>query len=118
METTTRHISRYILKIAAVGAIVLAILAVPVFHGSQAATTGVTGPIAVTPTSTPFMMDPGDLAADGYVEQEFFISGTANVYQFDGGGNVVVKTPNVPYTTRILVRRPVPIQSASAATWS
>jgi hypothetical protein len=34
------------------------------------------------------------------------VSGKANVYDFDSAGKVVIKTPDAPYTTRILVRRP------------
>src|SRR4030042_176940 len=53
-----------------------------------------------------------DLAALGYVEREFIISGTANTYKPSGiwGTNgrwqVSVATANVPYTTRIIVRYP------------
>jgi alpha/beta hydrolase family protein len=74
----------------------------------------VTGPIPRTETSIPigaayFPGAPGsvNLADYGYVEDEYFLSGTANVYQYDASGkNVEVKTPNVPYTTVILVRHP------------
>jgi len=47
-----------------------------------------------------------DPAAFGYVEEEFLVSGAANVYQYGPTGAVEVKTPAVPYTIRILVRRP------------
>ena len=50
-----------------------------------------------------------DLAAFGYVEEEFLVTGKANVYQYDPTGAVVVKTPDVGYTTRILVRRPAKV---------
>jgi hypothetical protein len=71
----------------------------------------VTGPIAVTSESRPFNASdhstvPQDLAADGYVEEEYFISGRANVYDYDADGKVAVRTPDAPYTTRILIRRP------------
>jgi hypothetical protein len=71
----------------------------------------VTGPIPVTAESYPSMaaamlQDVVDLPGRGYVEQEFFISGAANVYDWPAEGPVTVKTPNAPYTTRILVRRP------------
>jgi Alpha/beta hydrolase domain len=71
----------------------------------------VTGPIPVTADSYPLMaasklQDVVDLAARGYVEEEFFVSGTANVYDWASDGGLTVKTPNAPYTTRILVRRP------------
>jgi len=43
------------------------------------------------------------LARYGYIEEEYFLAGVANVYA--AGGKGVVR-PNVPYATRILVRRP------------
>ena len=47
-----------------------------------------------------------ELQRIGYVEEEFIMHGTANVYDWPGPGPAVVRTPNAPYTTRILVRRP------------
>jgi hypothetical protein len=53
-----------------------------------------------------------DLAAVGYTESEFFISGTASAYASaeplasDGRWTVTPEAPK-PYTTRIVVRRPV-----------
>ena len=49
---------------------------------------------------------PLDLAKAGYVEEEFLVSGTANVYDWAADGSLSVKTPDAPYVTRILVRRP------------
>jgi hypothetical protein len=71
----------------------------------------VTGPIPVTADSYPLMaadklQDVVDLRGAGYVEEEFFVSGTANVYDWAPDGALSVRTPNAPYTTRILVRRP------------
>jgi hypothetical protein len=71
----------------------------------------VTGPLPVTTESYPFMaanrsQTPMDLSKAGYVEEEFLVSGTANVYDWAPDGRVTVKTANAPYTTRILVRRP------------
>jgi hypothetical protein len=71
----------------------------------------VTGPIPVTAASFPFLaaarnLEPLDLAGLGYVEEEFIVSGSANVYNWEANGSVTVRTPNAPYTTRILVRRP------------
>jgi Alpha/beta hydrolase domain len=71
----------------------------------------VSGPIPVTPASIPFLesnrnLVPLDLAKAGYVEEEFILSGTANVYNWDPDGSVTVRTPNAHYATRILVRRP------------
>ncbi len=71
----------------------------------------VTGPIPVTADSYPLMASNKlqvvvDLPRAGYVEEEFFVSGSANVYDWAGDGSVTVKTPNAPYTTRIMLRRP------------
>src|SRR5215468_3744292 len=71
----------------------------------------VTGPIPVTADSYPFMAanrsTPAfDLAKVGYSEEEFIVSGNANVYDWAADGTLSVKTPNAPYGTRILVRRP------------
>jgi hypothetical protein len=71
----------------------------------------VTGPIKVTSESYPFNAAdhstvPQDLAAFNYIEEEYFVSGRANVYDYDADGNVVVRTPDAPYTTRIHIRRP------------
>jgi hypothetical protein len=72
----------------------------------------VRGPVPVTADSYPFMAahksTPAlDLSKIGYVEEEFVVSGTSNVYDWAADGSVNVKTPSAPYTTRILVRRPV-----------
>ncbi len=71
----------------------------------------VTGPIPVTADSFPFAAANRstpvvDLAKIGYVEEEFIVTGTANVYDWAADGTVSVKTPNAPYGNRILVRRP------------
>jgi hypothetical protein len=78
----------------------------------------VKGPLPVTADSYPFgaairTNAPQDLSQFRYVEEEYLISGLANVYDFDADGNVVVKTANAPYTTRILVRRPASPQKFS-----
>jgi hypothetical protein len=71
----------------------------------------VTGPLPVTATSYPFgaadhTLVPEDLSKVGYVEEEYLVSGKANVYTWPAPGPAVVRTPDAPYTTRILVRRP------------
>jgi hypothetical protein len=71
----------------------------------------VIGPIPVTRYSHPFNAashtnTPLHLSQSGYVEEEYFVSGYANVYDFVHG-KAIVRTPDAPYTTRILVRRPV-----------
>lgn len=81
----------------------------------------VTGPIPVTDTSYPFIdrMGPPREAAlkAGYIEEEYFVSGTANVYDWDGSNNPYVRTPDAPYTTRILVRRPAKLNKFSGTVW-
>jgi hypothetical protein len=71
----------------------------------------VQGPIAVTADSYPLMASSTlqvvvDLPQAGYVEEEFFVSGAASVYDWGADGAVTVKTPSAPYTTRIMLRRP------------
>ncbi len=51
----------------------------------------------------PFFSTLDDLAGNGYVEQEFYLSGVASAY--DTSGNLLGE--DVPYTTRIVVRRPL-----------
>ncbi|NBC35342.1 hypothetical protein GTZ99_02085 [Novosphingobium sp. FSY-8] len=46
-----------------------------------------------------------DLAPHGYVEEEYFITGTADAWE-RADGRMRVKTSAVPYVTRIIVRRP------------
>ena len=49
---------------------------------------------------------PQDLRRHGYVEEEYLVSGTANVYDWPQTGPATVRTPDAPYTTRVLIRRP------------
>jgi hypothetical protein len=70
----------------------------------------VTAPLPVTDTSYPFgaahrTLEPTNLKAVGYVEEEVFASGKANVYDWTQAA-ADVRTPNAPYTTRVLIRRP------------
>jgi hypothetical protein len=72
----------------------------------------VAGPLAVTGSSHPFggaawQMRPQDLAAGGYVEEEYRVSGKAAVYEWGAGNKAVVRTADAPYTTRVIVRRPI-----------
>jgi len=71
----------------------------------------ITGPIPVTETSYPLMaagrtLGAPDLPKLGYVEEEYIVSGTANVYDWLADGSLKVLAPNGTYATRILVRRP------------
>ncbi len=70
-------------------------------------------PYDAVPTKSSFPGAPTiNLAHFGYVEREFKMSGTTNIYQqsgfwgSNGMWNVSVAQRNVPYTTRLLVRYP------------
>jgi hypothetical protein len=70
------------------------------------------GPLPVTETSWPLMavshtQTPVDLSQAGYTEEEFLVSGSASVYDWAPDGALSVLAADAPYTTRILVRRPV-----------
>lgn len=70
-----------------------------------------TGPVPATLESYPFAGEDGstpfaNLSRVGYVEEEYIITGSANVYDWAQDGAVSVQTPNGSYGTRILVRRP------------
>lgn len=73
---------------------------------------GIRGPLEVTATSHPFgaadhLRVPMDLDSMGFVEEEFILSGLANVYTWPAGSREAqVQTPDAPYATRVLVRRP------------
>lgn len=94
----------------------LAVLTVTALLGSGAAVEAapkVPGarPLPITADSYPFgaaahTRVPTDLQAVGYVEEEFLIAGTANVYDWPAPGPAAVRTANVPYVTRVLIRRP------------
>ena len=88
----------------------------PLAPAQQPTTAGnavtVAGPIA--PTSPlrdaahgyPFSATPMDLARQGYVEEEFFIQGTANRYNTPPTATATVIDAGHSYKTRIVVRRP------------
>lgn len=66
--------------------------------------------VPATAASYPFgaadhQLKPEPLEKMGYVEEEYFLTGAANVYDWPATG-AVVRTPNAPYVTRVLVRRP------------
>lgn len=79
-------------------------------HG-QTPAPQVTGPLPVSAVSYPFgaadhTLQPQDLPSYGYVEEEYFVSGEANVYDWPERGLLTVRTADAPYTTRVLIRRP------------
>jgi Alpha/beta hydrolase domain len=72
----------------------------------------VTGPVPATvPPGNPahdypFFATTHDLTGHGYVEEEFFIQGTANRYNTPAAATGSVIDGDHPYTTRLIVRRP------------
>ena len=60
--------------------------------------------------STPFIAWFENLAGKGYVEEEYLLKGLANVYKYvdetKKDWQIKIDTPDVPYVTRILVRKP------------
>ena len=86
------------------GLVCLIALLSPTSAQAAASIPAVKGPIPVTANSYPFgaafrTNAPQDLSKVGYVEEEYLVSGFANVYDFGADSNVVVKTPHAPYTT-------------------
>jgi hypothetical protein len=93
-------------------ALALAVAATaPAAASAETPVPAVSGPLPVTEESHPFggaafQLRPQDLRRSGYVEEEYLVSGKANVYTWPAPGPAQVRTAGAPYTTRILVRRP------------
>jgi hypothetical protein len=71
----------------------------------------ITGPITGGKHGTPFGAYFGDISTRGYVEEEYFIEGSAGKFDFVGnytpdGRWTMQKSGSTPYKTRLLVRRP------------
>ena len=79
---------------------------------AHAATPTITGPIALTTAlrdaahGYPYNATPMDLGRQGYVEEEFFLTGMASRYNTPQGETGSVVDTGHPYKTRIVVRRP------------
>jgi len=69
-----------------------------------------TGPVTTGHIIEPLSGLPLDLAANGYVEQEYFASGTATAFTAasapSSGKWSIAPTTTAPYRTRVIVRRP------------
>ena len=53
------------------------------------------------------LAEPIDLSAYGFEEREFIIKGNSNVYEWPIGQEYpTIRTPDSPYCTRLLIRRP------------
>jgi hypothetical protein len=53
------------------------------------------------------------LSAADYLEEELVVRGTADLYSYDASWNTVLRRSDVPYTTRLLVRKPRDAQRAT-----
>src|SRR4051794_7982739 len=90
----------------------LALLVVATSASAATPIPQVVGPLPATEASHPFggapwQLQPQDLADHGYVEEEYLVSGKANVYDWSADNRAQVRTPDTPYTTRVIVRRPI-----------
>ncbi len=83
---------------------VLASLLLAAASDAQSPTTDL---IPATAGSRPFFAASIDLPAHGYVEDEYFVTGNGDVYEYDADLDLEVQTAGLPYKTRILIRRPV-----------
>jgi Alpha/beta hydrolase domain len=100
----------FVAVVAAICAAVVAGGAAPVAAGTEKQPIPdptVNGPIPGEPAS----LSAVDLGSRGYVEEEFFVEGTARAYEPVGqlsedGRWTVQTTTTAPYRTRVLVRRP------------
>ena len=68
--------------------------------------TTVTGPVTGGRRGRPFAATLMDFDQFGYVEEEFFIEGTANVYDTPQLATGTIVSSDHPYKMRIVVRRP------------
>lgn len=75
-----------------------------------------------TPSSRPFgtaylpAIGQGvDLVPNGYIEEEYLVAGTAGEWSYDEAGAASLHTADVPYVTRLLVRRPAEAARASGS---
>ncbi len=89
----------------------IALVAIPL-AASTVPVPQVTGPISAPDVpGTPshnyiFFSSNHELAAHGYIEEEFFIQGTASTYNMPDGKTGTVKETGQPYYTRVGVWRP------------
>ncbi|WP_328340018.1 alpha/beta hydrolase domain-containing protein [Micromonospora sp. NBC_00421] len=124
-SSTTRRNTRRSFTLGLVGALAVAAGPVPPAGAAPPATprpstaTGATvanpvvaGPVArTTPVGDPghgypFLATDVDLAAAGYVEEEFFLFGTATRYAVQGTQSATTIGTDQPFGTRLVVRRP------------
>ncbi|MEZ5331896.1 MAG: alpha/beta hydrolase domain-containing protein [Thermoanaerobaculia bacterium] len=86
----------------------VAVLLVTGLGGDAAARALETELMPVTEGSTPFFASAVDLAPYGFVEEEYRVRGEGDIYEYSPGGSLVLQQADVPYETRMLVRKPTP----------
>jgi Alpha/beta hydrolase domain len=127
MIADNRSKARTIMLGALAGVIVALVFAAMPSTGAAADVTAfvpplptVSGPIASTPNNFPYIADGFDVmppVPKGYVEDEYFFSGTGSLYEYTSTGiEVVTPCPasvtegtdctGIPYETRMIVKRP------------
>src|SRR5262245_26848012 len=100
------------LKSAVCGVVIAATVAGAPAFAEDVPLATFTDPIPVTSTSHPWngaawQTKPIILKDYGYVEEEYFASGTANVYNNQANGGFALTTvASGPYNTRVIIRRP------------
>jgi hypothetical protein len=108
------RLRRVVLGGAAAGVVALALGAGVRVEGRTATITAptVTGPITSNAPpgdashDYPYSATVDDLGTYGYVEEEYFVEGTANRYSIAPGETGAIVDGGHPYKTRIIVRRP------------
>ena len=87
----------------------LILWAVPSFSNAQVPDATIRGPIETAPhpsLNSIYSASAIELADSGYIEEEYFIEGTANRYTSLEMENAEVTDVGHPYRTRLIVRRP------------
>ena len=106
-------------SLLAASSVLVAALSMPALAADMFAAPRVEGPIAVTESSHIFngaawQVEPIDLAAYGFQEDEYLISGKANVYDWKPDGNFETTIRGEgDYVTRMTIRRPADMSKFS-----
>ena len=97
--------------------ILLSLMHAPYLRASEVPSPVVSGPIPSSSKpgdpghSYVFYSTPMDLSKVGYIEQEYFISGTAMRYSVPTTAGNATAIGTMPYRTRIVIRRPASAQA-------
>jgi hypothetical protein len=109
MKRTVRSLFLVITIICLVSGFGTLTLADPVPNPTVIGPIPVTVPLGDPSHDYPYLATAIDLASQGYIEEEFFIEGTAHRYNTPSlaTGSVVEGDEPHPYKTRVVVRRPI-----------